>query len=109
MKAAELYPQSATQARVTTLRGIPVRHPELAVSVRNLLFGACGWMRNLVGAQMLSQTTLVRMMEVLETAVPRDLAARLLHENEFPEWFIKHAETSYRFDWENILKGCERH
>ena len=44
------------------------------------------------------------MMEVLETATARDGAARVLYENDFPDWFVKHAEQSYTFDWECILR-----
>jgi hypothetical protein len=78
----------------------------------------------------LSRRTLARMMELLEV-VNRTLArgrpsgliagrvvrtdpheipkywSRKLFEEEFPEWFIAHAESMYSFDWDRILRDLD--
>ncbi len=62
-------------------------------------------------AKELSQKTLVRVMEALEEygAPTGELDdpgvnfTRFLYENEFPTWFVLHAETSYSFNWQGII------
>lgn len=51
----------------------------------------------------LSQRTIVAMWQALGAA-SHDFRTDMLYANDFPEWFITHAENDYRFGWERILR-----
>lgn len=50
----------------------------------------------------LSQRTIVRMMEALST-VPGVECSRVCYEQDIPNWFVTHARSYYRFNWDHIL------
>lgn len=52
----------------------------------------------------LSQRTLVATWQALGSA-SHDFRSDLLYASDFPEWFIRHAETHYGFDWQEILRN----
>ena len=51
--------------------------------------------------KVLSQRTLVAVMRSL--GAYGSIMVELLYEHDFPEWFIKHADTHYHFDWQDII------
>src|SRR5690349_24445016 len=52
----------------------------------------------------LSQRTLVRMMEVFKNQFwPNDRVFNFLYEHDFADWFLRHAQTNYDFEWQQIL------
>jgi hypothetical protein len=58
--------------------------------------------------KVLSQRTLVRMMEVLTAARPSIGFSRLLYEHDFPDWFVAQVGAGYDFDWDSILVALRR-
>lgn len=43
------------------------------------------------------------MMEVLGSASSRHDVSQLLYEHDFPDWFVVHARSYFRFNWQDIL------
>lgn len=51
----------------------------------------------------LSQRTLVALWQAL-TAASHDFRSDLLYASDFPDWFVRHSEAHYSFDWQEIIR-----